>query len=309
MKNSVRTSLVFVCLLVLSTVAAAQTVTTDPRYAEFTASADHSTVVDGQSVITGYTLRFYLVGATQPFQAAPLGKPTPDANSLIRVDMTATLTAFPPPGVVYESRVSADGPFGSSASAASNQFEFSDPCAVSVSPTSTTASAGASTGSFTVTTGTGCMWTATSNQSWLTITGGASGSGSGSVSFSIATNATSVARTATISVGSKTFTVTQSGVACIYSISPTNATIGDLSVSKSVSVTTTSGCSWTARSNVAWITISAGASGSGSGTVTYSVSANTSPSARTGTITIAGSTFTLNQTAPLSAPTNLRIVR
>jgi hypothetical protein len=60
-------------------------------------------------------------------------------------------------------------------------------------------------------------------------------------------------------------------------------------------VTTTAGCAWTAKSNVAWITITAGASGSGSGAVSYSVAANTSTASRTGTITAAGKTFTVTQ--------------
>jgi hypothetical protein len=48
--------------------------------------------------------------------------------------------------------------------------------------------------------------------------------------------------------------------------------------------------------NPSWITITGGTSGSGNGTVTYSVTANTGPT-RTGTMTIAGQTFTVNQDA------------
>ncbi|MES2460142.1 MAG: BACON domain-containing protein [Armatimonadota bacterium] len=47
------------------------------------------------------------------------------------------------------------------------------------------------------------------------------------------------------------------------------------------------GCPWTAKSNVAWITITGGSEGEGDGTVTYSVSSN--PGAeRIGTITLTG---------------------
>jgi hypothetical protein len=62
-----------------------------------------------------------------------------------------------------------------------------------------------------------------------------------------------------------------------------------------VSVTAPSGCPWTASSSAGWITITSGSSGSGNGTVSYSVAANTSTSSRTGTMTIAGQTFTVNQ--------------
>ena len=60
-------------------------------------------------------------------------------------------------------------------------------------------------------------------------------------------------------------------------------------------VLTGSGCAWTATSNVGWITITSGASGTGGGQVTYSVTPNTSGATRTGTLTIAGQTFTITQ--------------
>src|ERR1041384_1604031 len=60
-------------------------------------------------------------------------------------------------------------------------------------------------------------------------------------------------------------------------------------------------CNWTAVSNDAFITITSGSSGTGSGTVNYSVDANPSASPRSGTMTIAGRTFTVNQAGiPLS---------
>ena len=42
----------------------------------------------------------------------------------------------------------------------------------------------------------------------------------------------------------------------------------------SVTVTAGAGCAWTATSNAAWISITAGGSGTGNGTVSYSVAAN-----------------------------------
>lgn len=81
------------------------------------------------------------------------------------------------------------------------------------------------------------------------------------------------------------------------SISPTSAPYTYSAATGSVSVTTASTtCTWTAVSNNAWITVTGGASGTGNGTVTYSITANTGE-ARTGTITIAGQTFTVTQAA------------
>jgi len=56
------------------------------------------------------------------------------------------------------------------------------------------------------------------------------------------------------------------------------------------------GCSWTAVSNnPEWIIITSGSSGIGNGRVNYEVAANTSTTSRTGTMTIAGETFTVTQ--------------
>ena len=62
----------------------------------------------------------------------------------------------------------------------------------------------------------------------------------------------------------------------------------------SVNVSAT-GCSWTASSNVSWISITAGSSGNGNGTVSYSVAANTTGSPRTGTLTIANQIVVITQ--------------
>jgi len=85
------------------------------------------------------------------------------------------------------------------------------------------------------------------------------------------------------------------GGTCSYSISPTSASYAAGGGTGSVSVTAGAGCNWTAVSNATFITITGGSSGSGNGTVSYSVAANTGTSSRTGTMTIAGQTFTVSQ--------------
>jgi parallel beta-helix repeat protein len=86
-------------------------------------------------------------------------------------------------------------------------------------------------------------------------------------------------------------------IACTYTISPTSQSFGSSGGTGSVDiiVPSSSSCTWTANSNASWITIDSGSSGTGNGTVNYSVSANETTSQRTGTITIAGETFTVTQ--------------
>ena len=88
------------------------------------------------------------------------------------------------------------------------------------------------------------------------------------------------------------------GPDCSASITPTSASFGLGGTNGSVSVFTENGCSWTAASNTGWISITAADSGTSAGTVDYSVAASTR--SRTGTLTIAGQTFTVTQSAPMA---------
>jgi len=289
-----------VWLLAALTPSALNAQTLNPTTVQFTASTDHnSTAPDGVTpLVSSYELEFYQVGAAQPFQTLSLGKPTPDASNTITVNFANLLSAaLPSPGIVYDATVSAIGPGGTSASAASNAFEYQLPCSNAVSPT--TASFGSSGGaaSLTVTAPSGCGWTATSNASWLTIASGTSGSGSGTVNYTAAANPLIAPQTGTLTVAGQTVTVTQAAAACNYTVSPTSASPGSAGGAASVSVTAQSGCAWTAASNAAWITITSGASGGGNGTTNYTVAANTLTSSRTGTLTVAGQTVTVTQGA------------
>ena len=167
-------------------------------------------------------------------------------------------------------------------------------CAFSLSSASGSAPAGGGSGSFDVKTANGCAWAASSNASWLTISSGATGSGNGTVGYTAAAN-TGPQRSATITAGGQTFTLTQSG-GCTFSISPQSQNVSNGGGSASVAVTAPGGCSWTASSNASWITVSSGANGSGNGTVQLSVAAN-GDADRHGTVTIAGETFTINQSS------------
>jgi carboxypeptidase T len=82
---------------------------------------------------------------------------------------------------------------------------------------------------------------------------------------------------------------------CSSSLAASNQSFSSAGGNGSVAVTTGSGCGWTAASNASWITISSGSDGSGNSTVNYSVVANGTGSPRSGTITIAGLTFTVLQ--------------
>ncbi|HVN77534.1 MAG TPA: YCF48-related protein, partial [Terriglobia bacterium] len=84
-------------------------------------------------------------------------------------------------------------------------------------------------------------------------------------------------------------------VGCNFSISQTSQVFDSSGGTGSVTVNASVGCSWTASSNVAWVTVSSGTSGNGNGMVYFSVSSNSSTNLRTGILTVAGQTFTITQ--------------
>ena len=98
--------------------------TVSPRIVEFDPSPDHNASVNGVAVVREYELRFFAVGSTQPLHVIELGKPTVGSDGKIRFNFAALLGAWPVGGVVYQARVAAIGPGGSSQSAISNQFVF-----------------------------------------------------------------------------------------------------------------------------------------------------------------------------------------
>lgn len=100
--------------------------------------------------------------------------------------------------------------------------------------------------------------------------------------------------------GSRAYTLI---IGCVFDIAPRSQSFTASGGADSVSVTTGNSCGWAAISNAAWITINGAASGSGNGTVNYSVASNSDTSQRTGTMTIAGLTFTVTQSGVAPNPT------
>jgi hypothetical protein len=168
-------------------------------------------------------------------------------------------------------------------------------CTYSLSGTTVAVAASGGANTVTIATASHCSWTATSNASWLTITPPANGTGGGYVQFTAAAS-TEPGRSGTLSIAGQTVTVTQSS-GCTYSLGSAGQSVPEAGVTgASVSVSTGGNCPWSATSNVSFITITSGANGGGAGSVVFNVGANTGP-ARSGTLTIAGQTFTVSQAA------------
>jgi WD40 repeat protein len=175
--------------------------------------------------------------------------------------------------------------------------QVTNDCTYAVTPTEQSFGSSGGWVNIDIRTTNGCAWNAASDSSWLTVPPGAnSGSGSGTITVSAVANQSTAPRIGHVNVAGQTVTITQDGVSCHYTISPRNRSFTAEGGSAFVNMAAEDVCSWSATSNDNWITITSGASGSGYGTIYYSVSANTTGADRSGTLTIAGQTFTISQT-------------
>ena len=302
LRTIIRTASLFLLCALSSLTAAGQTTVVNPKVVEFDPSADHAALTaEGHALVTRYDLQIFLPGATQPISTASLGKPAADADGKIRVDFSTVLVGWPPANGTYEARVAAVGPTGSGQSDPSNPFDFQavvtpPPCTFTLSVAAVSVAATGSTSTVSVTASVGtCGWTAASNASWATVTP-ASGTGTGTVSVTVAAN-TGDARTATVTIGGLTYTVTQAAVppSCTFTLSATAVSVAATGSTSTVSVTASAGtCAWTASTMASWLPL-ATASGVGSASVGYSVLRNSTGQTRTATVSVGGKVLTVTQ--------------
>ena len=154
-------------------------------------------------------------------------------------------------------------------------------------------------------------WSVTPNASWISVVDGGNGKGGDLVSIAIAENPSYKARTGTVTIGTETFTVTQSGrTDLVFTVSPEMSTASVNGANGLIAVSATPDLSWSAKSEANWLTVySTTETGAGNGNVVYVVSPQTTLYERTGTIKITPEaaskmptrTHTVTQPAALSA--------
>ena len=168
----------------------------------------------------------------------------------------------------------------------------------SLSPKSATFDRRGGSGSVTVTVDAGISWTAIPNDDWITVAPN-SGVSVGTVTYKVAEYPGVTTRVGSITIGSETFTVTQTGVD--VSISPENTTCGENADIIGVTITALAQTQWTVTPNAPWISVIDKASGYGDYVLTLAVNANPSFERRTGTVTIGSAILTIVQDGLASA--------
>ena len=103
-------------------------------------------------------------------------------------------------------------------------------------------------------------------------------------------------RSGTATVAGQTVTINQAATLCLWSVSPLSRNAkANGEEGERVTVTAGAGCPWTATSNVSWITVTSRSLGERQRDRRYGVARNNTNAVRSGTITIAGETFTVSQ--------------
>ena len=173
-----------------------------------------------------------------------------------------------------------------------------------ISPTSSTASVNGANGMISVMATPDLPWTATSGANWLTVYATtATGAGNGNVVYNASPNPTLAKRTGKITVtpeaasgmSAKTHTVTQP--AAESALSSNGYEFKASGESCSVEVSVASIVQWTIQNTNGWITVNGSTSRTGPGSVVLQAAANNTVYPRSGTVMIAGKTFSVSQKA------------
>jgi hypothetical protein len=165
-------------------------------------------------------------------------------------------------------------------------------CNYSINPSSRSFAVSGGQDTVSVSTNSACTWNTSDVPSWVTGIP-ASGTGAQTITFTVAANP-GPAREAQIIIGGQTFSVSQAA-GCSYSLAPGSHDASAAGGASSFSINTAPGCGWTTSGVPSWIT---GVPGSGTGpqTINFVVAATTG-GPRNATFTIAGQSFSVNQSA------------
>jgi hypothetical protein len=169
------------------------------------------------------------------------------------------------------------------------------PCSIVLTPGSATGTSGGGFGSLAISTnGPSCEWSGVTSAPWLRVLGDGSGTGSGTLGYTYDPRGQfSQPRSATIAVNNQTFTLTQSGIMPVFTVTPLQVVVGPGNVSTSVQVSAnTPDAIWTAWPTTSWIYVP----GSGPvGAATMTIARNPTATPRTGSLLIGGHTVTISQ--------------
>jgi hypothetical protein len=170
------------------------------------------------------------------------------------------------------------------------------PCTFTLSPSSAVVPAEGGTFSFDLVTQSSCYWTAQSPSfPQFRVTGPTSGYGSSTITYLAAMNNSGETVNGRIEVAGLQFNITQPTISCSYALTPASIDVSGHEIFTQFSVETGPYCRWNAFNNDFFIWVNSPNPRMGSGVVDLRIMANNGAASRTGTVSVNGQTFTVNQ--------------
>ena len=169
-------------------------------------------------------------------------------------------------------------------------------CSYRLSPTNRAHGFGATANTLTMNATNPCPWSVTTTNSWLTLTANSNGVGLvTNLSYSVAANPSTQERIGAIFGQGTTCIITQRGITCSYSLSPSGRTHVSAATNATFNVFAAPVCAWTVSNTNGWVTITSSTNGTGDGSVSYSITTNAGAVARSGNILVGDQLYALTQ--------------
>ena len=241
-----------------------------------------------------------LLGGTRDETAGGLAL---DANGAVYIAGGTVSDDYPTTPGAFQTVNPAQPNNGVNGPAVISKIDFSSPasCVPQITPTSASVAPYGGMATFQLTLAPGCPWAVVADPG-VTVGGAQTGMGSLTpITFNVsatANDSTSSARTLNVKIGSAIFAVNQPAWSCTDPVvDPVSLTFDSAGGIRTIAVSLPSSCSWTAAAGPSWIGITAGANGSGPRSVSVSAAPNSVAVARSGSITVAGKSIPVTQTA------------
>jgi hypothetical protein len=147
-----------------------------------------------------------------------------------------------------------------------------------------------------------CSWSVSGLPAWITVAGASSATGPANVTLIVAAGS-GAPRSTNVTVAGISVTVNQAAN-CSYAISPGGQGFTAAGGSGTISITAPAGCGWSATNTLPFVSYNGASSGSGNGVLNFVVTANAG-GGRSGTFTVAGFSFDVEQQAASIANLNI----
>src|SRR5215207_9703624 len=126
-------------------------------------------------------------------------------------------------------------------------------CEAAATPNPSAFPASGGSGNLVVSSARECSWSASTQTAWISLGPPTNGQGDGSVRYTVAPNPAASARRGTVVLGSTSVEITQEPATCRFELDRRSFELGADEGTATVNVEAATGCAWTAKAAVSWL--------------------------------------------------------